>query len=714
LNRNLSKKSKITATFIALLLMTAFIASLLPQATATPTTITTITPNSGPVGTTVRVVGEIDTANGLYVIYFDEEEVKNGTAVEGAVDDTLVIPHRPRGNYTVRLHDVTGNTNGTATFTIETAYYIEAVVPTQPEQLQEGEPTEIWVNVTGGAENTIYWANITVTDPSSAIYYNDTLQLTNTTNTGYGEGNRNYPTDFSSGAHTNYTGTYNIAFNGTRKTGNFTVGLTNATEYHRFQVVNIRATNYTQFNECAWVNITFAGGIIFSENVSAVGGVIEASWEIPDNASMGLYTVTITNSTTPGTIKPIPAPDTQNFTIVEIPLQVQTKKLDGEVLTYVKVDIYNATNELIASDITDEEGLTSFSVEGGNYTIEASWAIQATEYVLIGTLVNQSIKKSVNMTLWCWIAHLKIAITPPLPLINIALTYHYNNKTMTRSFETNSTGIIKTYYTPTNLSYTIEARRYGFPFYNETIPNLSAEMSASCVNITITCPNRTMDVYVLDWKKQPLPNVQVSLTEWSSGVLMDSRITDYQGNVNLSATFGRYMIKVYGAVLNHEVVLNETVVDLIENRSFEIQCKIFNVDFYVEARDYFGQPIPKAVVEVERKFGQEWVSMDSLQTGSDGFARFDSLHNHSLVGGDCRVSVYVAGKLAGIKQLYLDESKQILFKIDTYTVIAGYPVETIQLITYVSIVLLVVVFSLALTYRRLLRRFLKEKSESEE
>lgn len=712
MDRNLAKKSKITATFIVLLLMAPFIASLLvPQVTATPT-ITTITPNSGPVGTPVSVVGEIDTANGSYVIYFDDEEVKNGTAVERAVDDTFVMPRRPEGNYTVMLHDIAGNTNDTATFTIETAYYIEAVVPTQPEQLQEGEPTEIWVNVTGGAENTRYWANITIIDPSGAIYYNDTLQLTNTTNTGYGEGNRTYPTDFSSGAHTNYTGTYNIAFNGTLKTGNFTVGLTNATEYHRFQVVNIRAANYTQLNECAWVNITFAGGIIFSENVSAVGGVIEASWEIPDNASMGLYTVTITNSTTPGTIKPIPAPDTQNFTIVEIPLQVQTKKLDGEVLTYVKIDVYNATNELIASDKTDEEGLTSFSVEGGNYTIEASWAIQATEYVLVGTLVNQSIKKSVNLTLWCWIAHLKIAISPPLPLINIALTYHYNNKTMTRSFETNSTGIIKTYYMPTNLSYTIEARRYGFPFYNETIPDLSAEMDVTWVNITITCPTYTMSVKVLDSKGESLSNVQVNLMEWSSWNSADSGTTDNQGNVNLSATFGRYKVKVYddNAVLGHEVVLNETLFDLIEDElSVVVNCKIFNIDLSVKTLDFFGQSVPNAKVEIERKFGQEWIEIGNSTTSLDGLASLNS-----IVGGDYRVSIYLRGKLAGINQLYVGESKQILFKIDGYAVIGGYPVEIIQLITYISIVLLVVVFSLALTYRRLLRRFLKKKSESEE
>ena len=700
-------KGKITAALTTLLLLTTITASFLPQAIANPTTITTITPDEGPVETIVRLVGEIDTTNGLYTIFFDEEEVKKGTAVDVAVNDTFIVPHRPRGNYAVKLHDVTGNTNDTATFTIETAYYIEAVVPTQPEQLQEGELTQIWVNVTGGAEDTRYRANITVTDPWGIVYYNDTLLLTNTTNTGDGEGSRTYPTDFGSAAHTNYVGTYNIAFNGTLKTGNFTVGLTNATEYYRFQVVNIRAAHYTQPNESAWVNITFGGKTVFSKNVSAVSSLIEAGWEIPDNASMGLYAVTVTNSTTPGTIKPVP--DTQNFTIVEIPFQVQTIKLDGEVLTGVEVDVYNATEDLIGFDKTDEKGLASFSVEGGNYTFEAFWAIEPAKYVLVGTLVNQSIKGNVTLDLLCWIANLRIMISPPIPFINVTLTY-YN---LTSSFETNRTAIIEMHNMPTNISYTIQARRYGFPFYNETVDQLPAEKGVSWVNVTIICPTYNMSVHILDSKGEPLPNVQVSLTEWNSKVLMDSRITDNQGNTNLSAKFGRYEINVhnYSALLQREVVLNETTIDLIEDRmSVEIHCSIFNVDIRVRALDYFGQPISNALVEVERKFGSEWMEIEKKTTGSDGFARFVPLRG--LVGGDIRVSVYVAGKLGAVKHLYLDYSKQILFKIDKYTMIGGHLVETSQLIVYVSIGLLAVVLGLALTYRRLLRRFVKKKEES--
>jgi len=703
-------KSKITATFAILLLTATIIASFLPRATATPTTITSVAPEEGYVGKYVgdimRVIGEINATNGSYEIFFDEEEVKTGTAIGTAVSETFIVPHRPGGNYTVKLHDVTRNTSDTATFTIKTAYYIEAVVPTHPEQLQEGEVTEIWVNVTGGAENTRYGANITVTDPSGAVYYNDTLLLTDTTNTGSGGGSAIYPTDFSSGAHTNYTGTYNITFNGTLKTGNFMVGLTNATEYHRFQAVNVLAANYTQPNEYAWVNITFGGEIVFSENVSAVSSLIKASWEIPDTASMGLYTVTVTNSTSPGTVKPIL--DAQNFMIDRIPFQVLTKKLDGKVLADVKVDVENATGERVDSNKTNEEGLARLSVEGGNYTIKASWAIEPVIYKLVGTLSNQSITGNVTLNLTCWITNLRLSISPAFPFINVTLTYY----SIISSFETNSTGIIETYYMPTNTSYTVEARRYGFLFFNKTM-ELNATMGTDWVNITMALPTYTMFVHVVDSKGAPLPSLQVSLTEWSSWALMDSNTTDDHGNASLSATFGRYKVNVYNysEVLEREVVLNETTINLIEDEmSVEIHCSIFNVNLTVKALDYFGQPIPNALVEVERKFGQEWVKIENRTTVVDGFARFVPLRG--LVGGDSRVSVYVAGKLSGIRHLYLDESKQILFKIGKYTVIVGYPVETSQLIVYLSIGLLVVVFGLALTYRRLLRRFVKKKEVS--
>ncbi len=518
MNRNLAKKSKITATFIALLLMATFIASLLlPQATATPT-ITTITPNSGPVGTTVRVNGTIDTANDSYQILWDGESVKNGTAVETAVNDTFIVPPSTEGDHNVTLYDVTTDT--------------------------ESPPT--------------------------------------------------------------------------------------------------------------------------------------------------------------------------SFTVYKFSTQIQTVNLANETLADILVEVYNATTEnRLDSKLTNATAWAVFPLDPGNYSFKAFW-----KDVEVGVLRGQVIDENKTLTLKCQLTNVEIVVKDEagalLPLINVTIMYNRttrDNATFpeTLSFETNNTGTIKLYNTFTHINYTIETRRYGFVFNTTFIEELPAQ---PWYNITITCPMYTMSVNVLDSKGEPLSNVQVNLMEWSSWNSADSGNTDNQGNVNLSATFGRYKVKVYNysAVLGHEVVLNETLIDLIEDElSVAIHCRIFNIDLSVKALDYFGQPVPNVMVEIERKFGQEWIKIDNSTTGLDGLAS-----SNNIVGGDYRISIYLGGKLAGIKQLYLDESKQSLFKIDTYTVIAGYPVETIQLITYVSIVLLVVAFALALTYRRLLRRFLKKKTESEE
>jgi len=515
LNINLAKKSKITTALIALLLTTAFSASLLPQATATPT-INTIAPNTGPVGTPVRVNGTIETTNGSYQILWDGESVKNGTAVDIAVNDTFTVPISTEGDHNVTLYDV-------------------------------------------------------------------------------------------------------------------------------------------------------------------------------DNKTESLP---------------------QTFTVYKFSCQIQTVNLANETIADMLVEVYNATENHIDSKLTNATGWTVFPLDPGNYSFKAFW-----KDVEVGALANQIIDENKTLTLKCQLTNVEVVVKDeagaPLPLINVTIMYNHttrDNVTFpeTTSFETNNTGTIKLTNMFTNVNYTLETRRYGFVFNTTFIEELPAQQ----YNLTITCPTYNMSVEVLNSKGESLSNVQVDLMEWSSWNSADSGTTDNQGNVNLSATFGRYKVKVYddSVVLGHEVVLNETMFDLIvDGLSVAVHCKIFNIDLSVNTVDFFGQPFPNVMVEIERKFGQEWIEIGSSTTSLDGLALLNS-----IIGGDYRVSIYLGEKLAGINQLYVGESKQILFKIDDYAVIGGYPVEIIQLITYISIVLLVVVFSLALTYRRLLRRFLKKKSESEE
>ncbi len=690
------RKEKIITTFVIVLLVTTLTTPFIPQVIATPS-ITSIIPESGHVGDTIRVVGEIDKANGTYTIFFDEERVQNGTALDGVVNATFSVPHRPKGNYTVRLYDEFTGISANATFTIETAYYIKAIVPPPPKQLQQGQSTEIWVNVTGGEENTCYWANITVTDPSNAVFRNDTVQLTNTTDTGDGWGSSVYPRDFGTNAHTNLTGVYRIAFNSTLETGNFTVGITNATDYHRFQVVYIQAMNYTQPNESVWINITLSEKTVFSENVSAVGGIVNASWKIPAIATYGTYTVTITNSTPIHTVKLVP--DTQNFTItrVEFLCQIQIRNLDNEMVSGITVEAYPTfTGFPKVTQISDKDGLAKFPFEAGNYTFEASL-----NNVEIGYIPVLSLSENTTEILPCQLAHIRTYIKDvdenPLPFIKVTFQYScmtIDNKTISlkNSFETHTTGIVVFPNTFANISYVIEAWRYNHLFYRTTVGNLTTSLW-----VNVTCPTRPLFIHVLDSNGRPLQNANVTVYEWGSERLILSEATNETGNVTSELTFGRYKIIVnsHSADFKQTIVLNKTIFDLIEDQFLVIHCKIFGIALYVKVVDYFEQPIPNAVVEIKRKNEQEWVKVElSPKTDSEGIV---SLPN---IGGDYLISIYAIGNPDETRTLSLTTSQQTVIKLGKYMLIGGYLIETSQFITYISIILLVAAFCSSLIYRK--------------
>jgi hypothetical protein len=704
---HLPKRGKAAAT-LAMLLTISFIATFLPKATATPTLAISIHPISGTVGTEVEVNGTIDTLNGGYTIRWNGTlNVTTGYATGYNITTSFVIPQTigaPSGrDVLIELVDDTVDNAVNTTFTLYTKYNIEAVVPSPPSQLQEGRITDILVNVTGGEANTVYSANITVTDPSGAVYYNDTLQLTNTTNTGYGEGNITYPANFGLGANTDYVGLYTIALNETLATENFTVGLTDRLDYGRTETevvsVLIRGAGYPA-GQTIVVNVTFAEESVGDHPkyiAAGADGVVTSNWTIPSNATLGIYTVTLTD-VAGMQVKPIP--DIQNFTVTELIVHCQTQNTyDNEPLAGVSVAAY-LNETYVASGITNETGWTSLQVSHGNYTFRAFWrGVEFGSLVEVGSLDYTVLQNATLPPLECELAHLTITIKDeagfPLPFINVTLT---SNKTGLLRSETNSTGTVKS-NTFTNVSYTIEARRYGLLFSTTQIANLTVTRW-----VNITCPTYTLFVNVLDSKGIPLRNVEVEVYEWSSGVTEPvlSETTDDLGSAVFHLTFGRYKVWVYNE--DHTIILNKTVVDLTEDQLFfVVHCKIFNVDLSVIVKDYFGQPISNALVEVKRENG----SILSPKTVSKGTYSF-----YNLTGGDCQISVSVMGTVSETRTLYLDEAKVVVFKLEKFAVVSGFLLEVTQLIAYISLGIVITVFALALIYRRFrLRKIPEEEKE---
>ncbi len=704
----MNKKSlEMTKATVFILLAFAFFLSSLETPEVTAAVSVTITPTSGKVGSTIEINATIETQDGFYIVRWDGTlNVTTGYAVEHSVLTSFTVPQTAGTSegrdVPVELIDNATNTIGEATFKLYTGYHINAVTPSPPLQLQEGATTNIWANITGGEPNSSYAANITVEDPANNTYA--FLTTLNTNASGYGEKNVIYPGDFGVNAHTNYTGGYTMIFNDTLATSEFSVGLTNATQYTLFQTVNVRAANYTYPAEHAWVNITFNGESVFSENVTAINGMIETNWEIPVDVAIGTYTLTVANSTTPGTRKPVD--DTQQFTVVRpvFTVQVKAENLNGEPSSGILIEAYNTT-AIAGANSTNATGVATLLLEIANYTFKALW-----KEVEVGVLYNQRIMENKvgnkALTLTCQLTNIKVLVVDkadtPMPFIGLTISYSYTTrlnatKQETLSFTTNYTGIWKLRSTFTDISYVIEARRYGHVFNQTYIEKMPV---SPWFNTTITLPTYTALIHVVDSKSSAAEGLKVEACEWNKGVGQpdQSSTTNSDGNVTFSLTFGRYRIRAY----EDDIFLDETTIDLIQNQSsFVVRLATFNVDLNVIAVDYFGQPIPNAVVKVEQKATAE--SMEDT-TGSDGRVTFSG-----ILGGDSRVSISIGGQLSGTRDLYLTDSQQVTFNLNRYVVVAGYAVETSQFVTAIATALLVVVFTLALTYKRLLKIFTKSK-----
>ena len=694
----MNKGRKITATFVLMLFVVAVITSFLPKAAATPTPmIDFLEPSSDIVGVEILIKGTIDTPNGTYQIQWDGNPIKTGKCELGSnvVNDTFIVPESVWGPHNVTLYDANSTeTSPTVVFTVKTTYYVFA----KPDWVQEGLKTNITVGLYGDEANKAYAFTINVTDPKAA-FFNVYMSFRTDIN-GSGNETKSYLKDFD-GANTDFVGTYNIGVNKTLVKGNFTVGLTDKPEYRKEENVSIRGSAY-QPNENVTINIEFGGESVRGYpkiNVTAdEEGVVTDSCLIPLGAEPGTYTVTITNATTPGTVKE-PA-DTQGFTVTGVVCQIQTRNLDNETVADLWVLAYDPArpewpDPFLAYD-TNETGWVKFPLETGNYTFRALWRAE----VVVGSLDNQSVAEDCALVLPCRLAHIKMAIkdeaTNPLPFVNVTLAYnyitHYNvSRSETESLETNASGIAIVSNTLTNISYTIEAWRFDHPFNRTLIENLTASLW-----INITCPTYTLFVHVLDANELPIHNAQVAVYEWSTWRSQGSKATDQSGSTDFFITFGRYRVRLsnYSAQLKRMVVINETVIDLVkENQWMLVHCKLFNLGLSVKVVDYFGQPIPNALVEIKR----EGVKIEGdLSTKPNGIAFLNN-----TIGGRYQISVSIRGRPCGTKTLYLDESKEIVFKIDGYVVIGGYPLETSQLITLISMSLLIVLLGLALAYRKL-------------
>jgi hypothetical protein len=653
--------------------------------------ITSILPETheGKVGELIRLTGTINTTDGEYRIWFGSVPITTNNSIGNIVNYSFPVPQLPSGNYTITLMDVAANVNATSWFYIETDYILEISKPPHPQQLQEGAAVNISVSITGGEANTIYAANVTVKTPANEIYWK-LVHLSNTGNTGIGNTTIfTYPDSFGGAAHTNYTGTYTVSFNGTLASGTFFIGLTDRAEYHRGDLVKVKAVDYSMLNNSnVTITITFGNKTIYRSNETVIDGVVDVNWTVPPHVLVGNYSLSITP--TPSSKK---VNDAQVFAVPGFKTEIITFNLADEPVPNVLVRVYDVSANTTYNVTSGGNGIASAWLEKGSYNSTAFFKRVRVSVPLEFEVTDESI----TLNLRCQLTSLNIAVASAqnpsikIPFVSLNLTYNYTteldgveNKTETVFLQTDITGNVQLRYLLLNAVYRVNASRYG-KIFNQNNSTFSNLQPLPWNNIVILCPEKPLHVNVVDAGGQPIANAMVEAQEFMGGLHFIS-YTDQSGNATLNCIIGIYRVKVY----SNSILLKETTVELFDENTTTIYCTLYNLPIYIKVVDYFGQPIPNANVTLERN----GIKISSKRTGNNGIADFTE------IGGNLTVKVYLGNQDQPALTFTCSvveargETNPIKATLGNYVILAGLLIETAHFSMIVLVIAAIALFTI--------------------
>jgi hypothetical protein len=659
--------------------------------------------DEGVVGQVVNLQGTIDTTNGEYEIWFGNKLAVSNSSEGYYVNTNFSIPELSEGDYTIILRDVQKNVNATYAFTVLMAYYIEAIEPSPPKQLQEGSDVVFNVKLTGARSGTSYYANVTVKLPSplSTSYFR-LVELSSSSQDTIATAQVTYPHDAfqPEGSLTNYTGSYKVYFNETQQLAvdQFFVGFTDLSEYHRGQAVVIRAIGY-QPNENATVSIKNeeTRATVHSETVTASSeGVINSSWAVPSAALIGDYNMTITPENTDKLV-----PDSQLFTVPGYTVKIQTLNLAGEFVSQIVVEAHDQATGRIYNSASGSDGVATLNLEKGNHTIIAFW-----NGVEVGK-INAPITGESTFDLTCELTNLKITIQNKernrIPFVNLDITYQYVTtkdnlpKTGHASGQTDLSGTFTLKSILPGISYIVNASLYGIVFNtgNNTVTGLPAQPVSE---VMILCPSQTFTLKIVDYNLAAIPNARVEMFEVTSG-LFHGATADTAGTVTVEVTFGKYRLRVY----KDDILLNEIIIEVFGDEQRDIRCSLYNIQISVRVVDYFEQPVPNINVMLS---GPE-IETRSATTHSNGITIFSN-----IIGGNMQIIAYPEGMEGSYEavNLRVEEPTEIQIKLAKYILIGPFLIESSALATFIVILLAILMFVSIEVYRR--KRAKPAKSES--
>ncbi len=658
---------------------------ILAQNTNLGVSILQITPSSatGPVGSSVNVIGTIYVSNGSYQIVMGKTVVSSGKADGYYVDANFTVPELPVGPYALTLTDLGINVNSTQQFTVTTGYAITAL----PSSIQEGSSLTLVVSITGAQSGLSYSANIAVVLPNPLGTTYSKIVTLGTSQKGTASAQVTFPdSSFNPvGSVGNYAGTYTAYFNQSQNLAQttFSVNFIDSTSYHRGQTVVIHATGY-QPNQAATLTVISAvGSTIGTASVTAsTSGLISTNWIVPSDAPIGDCTIRINAD---GVQKSIL--DSQTFAIIGYTVKVQTINLAGQIVPEVALHAVDSSTKVAYDATSGSDGMATFKLEKGTYDITATW-----NGVNVGN-TNIVVSGDSTFTINCQLSNVRITVKSssgiPMPFVNLNIVYRYQSnggsKTGNISGQTDSSGSFTLNSSLPSATYTIDASIYNqiFNAGNNTVNNLQSQATAQ---IFIICPSETVTFNVVGNNQEPIPNARIELVELSNG-LFYSATTDSTGSATTQTTFGMYRARVY----KDNTLINETNVQIFSNSQQQIRCTLFGIQLSVAVVDFFGNPISNVNVTLN---GPEKISQ---VTQSDGKTTFSN-----IIGGNMQIIAQASGTKDAYQALILtvNQPTSVQIKIERYIALGSMLIPASALITIIIILVALVLFALVEIYRR--------------
>ncbi len=274
--------------------------------------------------------------------------------------------------------------------------------------------------------------------------------------------------------------------------------------------------------------------------------------------------------------------------------------LEGSVVQAV------LSGSVVSWNITNQSGMTNITVSPGTYNLRVLW-----QDIYVGGVVanvSENITEDTPIIINCSVYYpiLRAVDSWGLPLDGSVFYIQHPNGTKLNPMTANADGEITLYRAPLG-NYSVVVRWRGIVVYDGVV------FIDSSNTYILSCSVYHVTFHAQDPDGNPLSDIGIAVFDDSTGLIMDFRQTDFEGNATTRIPAGTVRVEAYW----QNLLVNRTSNLMISGDDYiEVECEIYTVTFH--ASDSHDLPVQSAQIFIKTDAGGDVI--DSVITDSKGNA----------------------------------------------------------------------------------------------